>query len=117
MRERPWLRFYPLSTEQTWFVATKLVCQFVDASLATQYVHKDEQDNHQDGDPKNQLAERADSSRAPVQGKSFGAREAGVAVSASLGLKRADAATLRAGLRIEPLRHKQEIARGGKIFQ
>ena len=88
-----------------------------DAWLATQDVDDEEDDDHQDGDPNRHFPKRAKARHTPVQRKTLGAGETGAAISASLRLKRTDAATFRAGFGIEPLRHKGEIACARKNFQ
>jgi hypothetical protein len=89
----------------------------LDARLDAQDIDDKEDDNHQDGDPNRYFPKRAHARHAPVQRGTLASGETDVAVSASLRLKRVNAATLRAGLGIEPLRHKREIARAGKNFQ
>jgi hypothetical protein len=89
----------------------------LNAELAAQNVDENEDDNHQDGNPNRDSLKRAHASYAPVERKLPVLGKDKVAIPASLRLKGADAATLRAGLGIEPLRHHQEIARGVKTFQ
>jgi hypothetical protein len=80
-------------------------CGVEHTELVAQEVHDDEHHDHQDGDPNRHFGKRTNAWNAPVEGKSFGVGEIRFAVPASLSLERADAATIRAGLRIKPIRH------------